>query len=56
MKTIVCTFSIESAEEEKSNFLLGGITIPERHQISQNEHLRVVEKIALGCSFCRALA
>ena len=30
---------------------LGGVTIPERHQSKGNEHKRVFEKIARGCSF-----
>ena len=30
---------------------LGGVTIPERHQSKGNEHKRVFEKIAKGCSF-----
>lgn len=31
--------------------LLGGVTIPERHQSKGNEHKRVFDKIARGCSF-----
>ena len=38
-------------KEINSNLLLGGVTIPERHQSKKNEHIRVFEKIAQGCSF-----
>jgi len=31
--------------------LIGGVTIPERHLSKGDEHLRVFNKIALGCSF-----
>jgi hypothetical protein len=34
-----------------SDVLLGGVVIPERHQSKGNEHIRVFEKIAQGCSF-----
>jgi len=37
--------------ETNSALLLGGVTIPERHQIKCDEHLRVFNKISLGCSF-----
>ena len=33
------------------DLLLGGVTIPERHQAKGDEHLRVFNKIAKGCSF-----
>lgn len=36
---------------ENSNILLGGVTIPERHQSKGDEHIRVFKKIAQGCSF-----
>ncbi|SKA65270.1 Methylenetetrahydrofolate reductase [Enterovibrio nigricans DSM 22720] len=31
--------------------LLGGVTIPERHLVKGDEHLRVFKKIEAGCSF-----
>lgn len=34
-----------------SELLVGGVTIPERHQLKGDEHLRVFNKIAQGCSF-----
>ncbi len=34
-----------------SDVLLGGVVIPERHQAKGDEHLRVFNKIAQGCSF-----
>lgn len=34
-----------------SELLLGGVTIPERHQVKGDEHLRVFDKIDKGCSF-----
>ncbi|MBL1276098.1 MAG: methylenetetrahydrofolate reductase [Ectothiorhodospiraceae bacterium] len=34
-----------------SDMLLGGVTIPERHQTKKDEHIRVFNKIAQGCSF-----
>lgn len=34
-----------------SGLLIGGVTIPERHQSKGDEHIRVFEKIAQGCSF-----
>ncbi len=37
--------------EMNSDILLGGVTIPERHQSKGDEHLRVFDKIAEGCSF-----
>lgn len=35
----------------ESDILLGGVVIPERHQSKGDEHLRVFDKIAQGCSF-----
>lgn len=37
--------------ETNSDMLLGGVTIPERHQAKGDEHIRVFNKIAQGCSF-----
>lgn len=49
------TLSIKQAYELKaqtnSELLLGGVTIPERHQSKGDEHVRVFAKIAQGCSF-----
>ncbi|KXF80455.1 methylenetetrahydrofolate reductase [Enterovibrio coralii] len=33
------------------DMLLGGVTIPERHLVKGDEHLRVFRKIEAGCSF-----
>ncbi len=33
------------------NMLLGGIIIPERHNMNQDEHLRVISKVENGCSY-----
>lgn len=35
----------------KSPILLGGVTIPERHQVKGDEHQRVFNKMDSGCSF-----
>lgn len=49
------TMSMKEAYQLKTetnrNLLLGGVTIPERHQVKGDEHLRVFSKIAQGCSF-----
>jgi hypothetical protein len=49
------TLSMSAAYKIKaktqSDVLLGGVVIPERHQSKGNEHIRVFEKIAQGCSF-----
>jgi hypothetical protein len=49
------TLSISDAykikAKSRSDVLLGGVVIPERHQSKGDEHLRVFEKIAQGCSF-----
>ena len=34
-----------------SELLMGGVTIPERHQSKGDEHIRVFNKISQGCSF-----
>lgn len=34
-----------------SNMILGGVTIPERHFVKHDEHLRLINKIESGCSF-----
>jgi len=47
--------SLKQAYELKSqladNLLLGGVTIPERHQSKGDEHIRVFNKMKQGCSF-----
>lgn len=49
------TISMQEAYKLKSvinrDLLLGGVTIPERHQVKCDEHLRVFNKISQGCSF-----
>lgn len=37
--------------KNQSELLLGGVTIPERHQAKGDEHIRVFDKIKQGCSF-----
>ena len=34
-----------------SDIVLGGVTIPERHSLKNDEHIRVFDKISQGCSF-----
>ncbi len=31
--------------------ILGGVTIPERHNASRSEHLKIIDKMHAGCSF-----
>jgi len=54
-KSQAVTMSIKEAYKLKAeisnNLILGGVTIPERHQSKGNEHTRVFSKIAQGCSF-----
>lgn len=38
-------------QQANEELLIGGVTIPERHQSKGDEHLRVFNKIAQGCSF-----
>ena len=49
------TLSMKGAYDLKQQvdqaLLLGGVTIPERHQAKGDEHIRVFNKIAQGCSF-----
>ena len=49
------TMSIDDAyklkSEKNKELLIGGVTIPERHQQKGDEHIRVFNKIARGCSF-----
>lgn len=37
--------------KNRENLLLGGVTIPERHSIKHDEHLRVLSKIENGCNY-----
>jgi len=54
-KSQAVTLSMGDAYQLKaktnSDLLLGGVTIPERHQRKGDEHLRVFNKIAQGCTF-----
>jgi len=54
-KSQAVTLSIKDAyklkAETNKDLLLGGVTIPERHQSKGDEHIRVFNKIAQGCSF-----
>lgn len=49
------TVSLESAYElaknKSSNFMLGGVAIPERHLRKESEHTRVLHKMENGCQF-----
>jgi 5,10-methylenetetrahydrofolate reductase len=49
------TLSLRDACELKTkvntDLLLGGVTIPERHQSKGDEHIRVFRKISQGCAF-----
>lgn len=48
-------FTLEDAYELRSelaeSWLVGGVTIPERHTRKGNEHLRIFTKASKGCSF-----
>jgi hypothetical protein len=37
--------------QTNNDLLLGGVTIPERHQSKGDEHIRVFRKISQGCTF-----
>ncbi|HHM05635.1 MAG TPA: 5,10-methylenetetrahydrofolate reductase [Gammaproteobacteria bacterium] len=54
-KSQCVTLSISDAyklkQELGNDVLLGGVTIPERHVVKRDEHVRVFNKIARGCSF-----
>jgi len=39
------------AAKTNNHLNLGGIMIPERHQVKMDEHLRVTEKVNNGCNF-----
>lgn len=49
------TMSVSDAynlrKETNEKIVLGGVTIPERHKLQNNEHIRVFNKISQGCSF-----
>lgn len=38
-------------KSNENSIVLGGVTIPERHSSSNDEHLRIISKINSGCSF-----
>ena len=54
-KSQAVTLSLNDAYQLKAemnnDLLLGGVTIPERHQSKGDEHIRVFNKISQGCSF-----
>jgi len=54
-KTQNVTLSMNDAYQLKTkinpNLLLGGVTIPERHESKGDEHIRVFNKIKQGCRF-----
>jgi len=54
-KQQVANLSLHDAYTIKQNvnppFVIGGVTIPERHNKKGDEHLRVFDKIDRGCSF-----
>ena len=54
-KSQAVTLSMNDAYKLKaqtnSDLLLGGVTIPERHQSKGDEHIRVFSKISRGCTF-----
>ncbi|MCD7971979.1 MAG: methylenetetrahydrofolate reductase [Candidatus Azobacteroides sp.] len=41
----------EISKKYHNSFVLGGVTIPERHSVKKNEHIRVCGKIESGCHF-----
>ena len=41
----------ELRSQLNDNMLLGGICLPERHGIQNNEHIRITEKTKRGCTF-----
>ena len=49
------TLSMQQAYALKNkvnpDLLIGGVTIPERHQTKGDEHIRVFDKIEQGCDF-----
>jgi len=54
-KSQAVTLSMNDAYKLKAEIsnelLLGGVTIPERHQSKGDEHIRVFNKISQGCTF-----
>ncbi len=49
--TLTMSEAYQLKAKANNNLLLGGVTIPERHQSKGDEHLRVFNKIAQGCTF-----
>ena len=43
--------ALEIRREIRPDLLLGGVAIPERHALRGDEHLRLLDKQAAGCSF-----
>lgn len=41
----------EICSQQGNPFVLGGVTIPERHMKKQDEHLRIFNKVDKGCKF-----
>ena len=49
--TLTMNEAYQLRKDANSDLLLGGVTISERHQSKGDEHIRVFNKIAQGCSF-----
>ncbi|WP_221795439.1 methylenetetrahydrofolate reductase [Oceanobacter mangrovi] len=49
--TMTMTEAYALKRSVRPDLLIGGVTIPERHNAKGSEHLRVFEKIREGCSF-----
>ncbi len=49
--TLTMNDAYQLRKAANSELLLGGVTISERHQSKGDEHIRVFNKIAQGCSF-----
>jgi len=49
--TLTMSEAYQLKAKTNENLLLGGVTIPERHQSKGDEHLRVFNKMAQGCTF-----
>jgi len=49
--TMTMSEAYQLKADTSPDLLIGGVTIPERHQSKGDEHLRVFNKMAQGCSF-----
>lgn len=49
--TLTMSEAYQLKAKTNNDLLLGGVTIPERHQSKGDEHLRVFNKMAQGCTF-----